>query len=180
MSGGLDMPVIARQEHFQNRDHSHANRLRRCSREFPKPGVGLKTLSFPRGKHRRFPRCQSSVPIRPSTGRRRRSPRLARQSPHSFPARLSTHHFYAYQFTKICAEFRATRKRKSKLIGRVGGARLNGGKKTKKKKGKKGENRFVQLKTGLLYAKFKQMDIDKKTNIVKSSKENRSKAKRPR
>lgn len=59
------------------------------------------------------------------------------------------------------------------------GARPNGGKKTKKK-GKKGENRFVQLKTGLLYAKFKQKDIDKKTNIVESSKENRSKTKRPR
>lgn len=55
--------------------------------------------------------------------------------------------------------------------------RPNGGKK-RHKKGKKGENRFVQLKTGLLYAKSKQKDRDKKTNIVESSKENRSKAKK--
>lgn len=35
---------------------------------------------------------------------------------------------------------------------------------------KKGKKRFVQLKTGLLYAKSKQKDVDKKTNIVESNK----------
>lgn len=87
--------------------------------------------------------------------------------------------FISTQFTKICAEFRAARKRKSKLIGRMGGTRPKR-QKDQEKKWKKGENRFVQLKTGLLYAKSKQKDIDKKRRIVESNKEYRSKAKKPR
>lgn len=108
VSGGLDMPVIARQEHFQNRDHSHANRLLRCSREFPKPGVGLKHFRFHAGNTVDFPVANQAFQLdrAPDGADIRRDWRSKVRIRFRYVSLL----IISTQFTKICAEFRATRK----------------------------------------------------------------------
>jgi len=123
--------------------------------EISESECGFKTLSFPGNI------VDSLVTNQASQLNQARSAQAITTSKSAFiPARFSTLHFYAIH--KDLCRISSNSKTKIKIDRRNEKDTIEG---KKIKKRKKGENRFVQLKTELLYAKSKQKDIDKKTNI---------------
>jgi len=92
--------------------------------------------TFVSGKHCWFPCCQSNVPARSVLGNR-----YDWQAKSAFIPGMSLYSLFLCNSTKICAEFRAVRKRKSKLIERIR-IRPNKNKKTKNKNKKKRKNSY--------------------------------------